>query len=142
MSNDDRQAEPEDPDSDDIAARFPKPEEVAIQQKSNLPEPPKAVYNRPNLRRDTDPLPEGSKGVVASLAGRGGNVRNMGVAGTIGISLAVSIGVGAGLGWLIDKYLLGSPVTPWGLIFGFLLGVFSGFANLIRITNQLNRDSD
>jgi hypothetical protein len=142
MSNDDRQTGPDETNPDDIAARFPKPEEVAIEQKSNLPDPPQATYNRPTLRRDTDPLPEGSKSIVASIAGRGGNVRNMGVAGTIGISLAVSIGVGAGLGWLVDKYLLGSPMTPWGLIVGFLLGVFSGFANLIRITNRLNRDSD
>ena len=127
---------------DDIQARFPKPEDVVIERRSSLPEPPVSTHSRPNLRRDTDPLPEGSKSVVASIAGRGGNVRNMGVAGTIGISLAVSIGVGTGLGWLLDKYLFGSPQTPWGMIFGFLLGVFSGFANLIRITNQLNRDSE
>ena len=129
-------------DANDIAARFPKPEEVTVGQMSNLPEPPTMKYNRPNLRRDTDPLPEGTKSILANVGNNSRNLRSMGVAGTIGISLAVSIGVGAGLGWLIDTYLLGSPQPPWGLIAGFLLGVFSGFANLIRITNQLNRDSE
>ncbi len=127
-------------ETDNIAERFPKPEQVTVGHKYNLPDPPKGTFNRPNLRRDTDPLPEGTKSVLAN-AGRGAqNLRNMGVGGTIGISLVVSIGVGAGLGWLFDKYVLGSPQTPWGLIIGFMLGVFSGFANLIRVTNRLNRD--
>ena len=127
---------------DDIAARFPKPEDVTAGRGSNLPEPPKIVYNRPNLRRDTDPLPEGSNSVLANVGRSSRNLRSMGVAGTIGISLAVSIGVGTGLGWLLDKYAFGSPQPPWGLISGFMLGVFSGFTNLIRVANQLNRDSE
>ncbi|MBC7806160.1 MAG: AtpZ/AtpI family protein [Akkermansiaceae bacterium] len=136
------EADPNEPGADDIAARFPKPEEVTTGRASNLPEPPKMTYNRPNLRRDTDPLPEGTKSILANVGSNSRNLRSMGVAGTIGISLAVSIGVGAGLGWLIDTYLLGSPQPPWGLIAGFLLGVFSGFANMIRVANQLNRDSE
>lgn len=140
--SDTQQAEPDEQSADDIVARFPKPEDVTVGRISDLPEPPKMTYNRPNLRRDTDPLPEGTKSVLANVGSNSRNLRSMGVAGTIGISLAVSIGVGAGLGWLVDTYLLGSPQPPWGLIVGFLLGVFSGFANLIRITNQLNRDSE
>lgn len=140
--SDTQQAEPDEQSADDIVARFPKPEDVTVGRISDLPEPPKMTYNRPNLRRDTDPLPEGTKSVLANVGSNSRNLRSMGVAGTIGISLAVSIGVGAGLGWLVDTYLLSSPQPPWGLIVGFLLGVFSGFANLIRITNQLNRDSE
>ncbi|MBC8142790.1 MAG: AtpZ/AtpI family protein [Armatimonadetes bacterium] len=132
--------EGENAEAENIAARFPKPEEVTAGRRSDLPDPPQGTFNRPNLRRDTDPLPEGTKSVLAN-AGRGAqNLRNMGVGGTIGISLAVSIGVGAGLGWVLDKFVFGSPDPPWGLIVGFMLGVFSGFANLIRVTNRLNRD--
>lgn len=130
----------ENADADDIMERFPKPEEVTLGRRGDLPDPPQGTFHRPNLRRDTDPLPEGTKSVLASTGRGAQNLRNMGVGGTVGISLVVSIAVGAGLGWLVDTYLLHSTGTPIGLIVGFMLGVFSGFANLIRVTNRLNRD--
>jgi F0F1-type ATP synthase assembly protein I len=69
-----------------------------------------------------------------------GDMRSSGQALTIGTSLVASIIVGTGAGWLVDKYLLHSTGTPWGLVCGFMLGVASGFVNLIRVTNQLNKD--
>jgi len=127
---------------EELAARFPRPEEIVMPRGSDLPEPPKAAYQRPNLRRDTDPLPEGSNSVLAAVGQRSRNLRSLGVGGTIGISLVVSIGVGTGFGWLADKYLLHSTQMPWGLIVGFMVGVGSGFYNLIRVTNQLNEESE
>jgi F0F1-type ATP synthase assembly protein I len=129
-------------EADDITTRFPDPDQITTGRRSDIPEPPKATYTRQHLRRDTDPLPEGSNSILANAGRSSRNLRNMGVAGTIGISLAVSIGVGTGLGWLLDKYVIHPTTTPIGLIFGFLLGVFSGFANLIKVANQLNRDAD
>ena len=79
--------------------------------------------------------------MLATVAQRSGSLRGMGAASTIGISLVASIATGAGLGWLVDKYLLHSTQTPIGLICGFMLGVFSGFVNLVRVANQLNQDS-
>ena len=70
----------------------------------------------------------------------GSDLRGVGAASAIGITLAVSIGLGTGLGWLADKYLLHSSGTPWGLIVGFLFGTTSGFINLVRVTNSLNKD--
>lgn len=128
-------------DEQEIAARFPKSDEVSLARDiHSLPEPPKGSYERPQTRRDTDPLPEGTKSVLANVGGGSRNMRSMGMAGTIGISLAVSIVVGTGLGYVVDKFLLHSTGTPWGLIVGFLLGTTSGFINLVRVANDLNRD--
>ena len=138
----DERSDPATDEAENIVARFPRPESVTVGRASELPDPPKVEFKRPELRRDTDPLPQGTKSVLANVGQSSRNMRSMGVAGTIGISLVVSICVGAGLGWLLAKYVLHSGQTPWGLIGGFMLGVFSGFATLIRDTNKLNRDSE
>jgi F0F1-type ATP synthase assembly protein I len=132
-------------DTDDLASRFPDMEKDArLHIPIDLPEPPKLNIERPNTRAargelsDTDDsLRLGAYGTV-----QGRDLRGMGAASTIGLTLVLSIAVGAGLGFLVDKYLLGSPTTPYGLIVGFLLGVASGFVSLVRIANQLNRDDE
>ena len=62
----------------------------------------------------------------------------MGKAMGIGTALVGSILGGVLLGWLVDKYLIKSA-TPYGLIGGFILGTISGFANLIKLANELNK---
>ena len=130
-----------DEQDEDLRARFPDPEADArlrTPRGDALPKVPQAEFHRPTLKSAETP---GSKNsVLAGLSG--GDLRGIGAASTIGITLVASIAIGAGLGWLVDKYLLHSTSTPWGLIVGFLLGVISGFMNLIRVASRLNRDGD
>jgi hypothetical protein len=133
-------------DDDDIASRFPNVEtDTRLNAPTDLPEPPKVTFQRPETRaargEKPDPATDGDS-VNLGRGGRigGGEMRNAGMAATIGWSLAISIFVGAGLGYLVDRFLLGNPQTPWGLIIGFLVGTVSGFVNMVRLANQLNRD--
>jgi F0F1-type ATP synthase assembly protein I len=116
-----------------------------------VPEPPAVRFERPRTR-GAEPEDAGfgrgdggggqPKGLLTQAARRSQNIAGLGVASTIGISLVVSIAVGTGFGWLIDRYLLHTrpDQLPLGLIVGFLLGVLSGFINLVRVANRLNRD--
>ena len=131
-------SETNEPDDDDLRARFPDPEtdgRLRTPRGDALPESPKVTFRRPTFQR----ADQSEKGGIGRSAG---NLRAMGIASTIGISLVASIGVGTGLGWMADTFLLHSTGTPWGLIVGFLLGVASGFVNLVRVANRLNRDGD
>jgi F0F1-type ATP synthase assembly protein I len=47
----------------------------------------------------------------------------------LGLELAVTVGGGAFAGWWLDRTLASAP---WGLLFGSLLGMAVGLANLIR----------
>jgi F0F1-type ATP synthase assembly protein I len=134
-------------DEEDIASRFPDfQRDTRLDAHIDLPEPPKVTFTRPDTQvaREAMPTPEEAAnqsvrvGRVAGMSG--GDIRNAGAAAMIGWSLAISIFVGAGLGYLVDRFLLGSPATPWGVIGGFLLGVIAGFVNMLRIANQLNQD--
>jgi len=54
--------------------------------------------------------------------------------------LVVGVLVGAGLGWLIDRWL---GISPWGLIVFLLLGFAAGVLNVMRaagVTSQGGRD--
>lgn len=127
-----------DDEEDDLRTRFPDPdkdERLRTPRGDALPEAPKVEFNRPTLKRAETPE-------TIRYGGALGNLREMGAASTIGITLVASIGIGAGLGWAVDKYLLHNTGTPWGLIVGFFLGVASGFINLVRVANRLNRDGD
>lgn len=129
------------PDSDEEAlrARFPDPETDARLQTprgESLPEAPRVEFQRPTLPQ-ADPLAKNPR--LTSLMT---DLRGMGAASTIGITLVASIAIGTGLGWLADKLIGGGSGTPWGLIIGFLLGTASGFVNLVRVANRLNRDEE
>jgi F0F1-type ATP synthase assembly protein I len=54
----------------------------------------------------------------------------------LGINFSGTIGGGAVVGWLIDRWL-GSP--PWGLVVCTILGVVGGFIWLIQALRQLER---
>jgi ATP synthase protein I len=58
--------------------------------------------------------------------------------------LVAGVLVGAGLGWLLDRWL---GTTPWGLIVFLLLGFAAGILNVMRAAGvaperHLNRDVD
>ena len=109
-------------------------EEPELPARPKLPDPPKPTYARP--RASVDPAQKflEARGIGASDTGA------MGKAFGIGTALVSSILAGAFLGWLADRYLIHPRDTPWGLIAGFLLGCVSGFTNLIRIGNELNKN--
>ena len=126
-------------EEEDLRTRFPDPdsdERLRVPRGEALPEVPEAQFTRPSL-----PQADTGKG-SAGLSPLKADMRGMGEASTIGITLAASIAVGTGLGWLVDRYLLKSSGTPWGLIVGFLLGTTSGFVNLVRVAGRLNKDGD
>jgi len=153
-------------DEDDVRTRFAalqqraegEGEETTARRRFDLPEPPVLHFERPRARGSDAPAAgtgeraersgsssggaEEPKGLLTQAARRSQNIAGLGVASTIGISLVVSIAVGTGFGWLIDKYLLHTrpEQLPVGLILGFLLGVVSGFINLVRVANRLNQD--
>lgn len=124
-------------EADDVRARFPDPdadERLQTPRGGALPEVPKTEFHRPTLPQ-ADPLAKYPK-----MKNLPEELQGAGAASTIGLNLVVSIVIGTGLGWLADRYLLGGPATPWGLIIGFLLGTVSGFVNVVRVANRLNKD--
>ena len=141
-------------EEEDLLAHFPDPEtdeRLQTPRASDLPPVPEVTFTRPDTQtaRGTRPKPKprrptsGTGGQQAAQTGssddEAGEYRNMGIASTIGFSLVGSIIAGTVLGLLVDRYLLHSAGTPWGLIVGFLAGVLSGFISLIRVTNRLNK---
>ena len=137
-----QKGEADDEGDDDLRARFPDPESderLRVPTGSALPPPPRIEISRP--------APPGENDKKTSRVGFGalrgaefgeGDLRSLGEASTIGWTLALSVVIGAGLGYLVDKFVLHSGATPWGLIVGFLLGTASGFVSLVRVTNRLN----
>ena len=126
----------EDEEESDLRSRFPDVEKdtrLRTPRGEALPGVPEAKYERP--KPPPDPALRG--GGISPLSP---DLRGMGEASTIGITLVASIAIGTGLGWLVDTFLLKSGGTPWGLIAGFFLGVASGFVNLVRVANRLNKD--
>lgn len=55
---------------------------------------------------------------------------------TLGLSLASSIFVGFGMGYLLDVKVFGGRTTPWFMLIFFCLGVFAGFRTLFRLTRR------
>jgi Putative F0F1-ATPase subunit Ca2+/Mg2+ transporter len=99
---------------------------------SEVPDPPQASYKRPV------PVEDPAERFLSRRGIGGQNPGDMGKAMGIGTALVGSILGGVFLGWLVDTYLIKSA-TPYGLITGFLLGTISGFANVIRLANELNK---
>ncbi|MES2463774.1 MAG: AtpZ/AtpI family protein [Armatimonadota bacterium] len=137
-------------EADELLAQFPDPEtdeRLQAPRASDLPPVPEVQFKRPDTQtaRGYKPRPKrsGVSGAGSPSGGIGddeaGEYRNMGIASTIGFSLVGSIIAGTVLGLLVDRYLLHSTTTPWGLIIGFLAGVLSGFISLVRVTNRLNK---
>ena len=118
--------------SDTLSGTPDEPQEPELPPRAPLPEPPRATYQRPQPLVDPAERFLKSRGIGSTDAG------NMGKAMGIGTALVGSIIGGVVVGWLFDRFLIKSA-TPYGLIVGFLLGTISGFANLIKLANQLNK---
>ena len=56
----------------------------------------------------------------------------------IGVELAVTIMVGALLGYGLDRWL---TTRPWLMLVGMLLGTIAGFRNLYRVLNRQEENS-
>ncbi len=91
-----------------------------------LPELPDAPKLQPNLPRREKPVLEESSE----------QYQRMGIAYTIPLALAAPIIALLLLGAWLDKVLHTSPGFTLG---GALLGTISGFINMIRIANKLNK---
>lgn len=63
-----------------------------------------------------------------------------GAISTMGISMALSIFIGAGFGWWLDNKF---ETTPWFFFIFLLFGIIAGFRNVFIIAGrQKNEDSD
>lgn len=60
------------------------------------------------------------------------------MAARVGVELAVTIMVGALLGYGLDRWL---STRPWLMIAGLLLGTIAGFRNLYRMIGSEGKDS-
>lgn len=58
---------------------------------------------------------------------------------TVGLTLALSIGIGIMIGVVLDQWLKTKGIL---VILGALLGVISGFKELIRVVVQVSREQD
>jgi ATP synthase protein I len=75
------------------------------------------------LRKEAGPPSDGSDADRAATAS--GYARGF----RLSSELVAGVAVGAGLGWLIDRWL---GVSPWGLIIFVLLGFAAGVLNVMR----------
>ena len=127
---------PEPDDADDLRARFARAEQAAQNAPlpSDLPHPPDRVFTRPVIK-EVSPIQQGKIGRV-----RVADVSNAGMSASVGISLFAAVGGGVLMGALADKFLLGQPATPWGLITGFFVGLFVSGYQLARLMTQIKKE--
>jgi len=62
-------------------------------------------------------------------------------ASTVGIQLVVSTFVGLAIGWLLDYKLFKGRTAPYLTIIFLLIGIVSGFRDLIRLARQGDGDN-
>lgn len=55
---------------------------------------------------------------------------------TIGLTLASSVFIGFGIGYLLDTKVFGGKTTPWFMFIFLVLGVFAGFRNLYQLAQR------
>ena len=65
-----------------------------------------------------------------------GNIVRFGRYGAVAFEFSGTIGGGAFVGWLLDRYV-GS--APWGMVICSVLAVVGGFIRLIQILRQFDR---
>ena len=62
----------------------------------------------------------------------------LGIAFRFSTELVVAVGVGAGLGWVLDHFLHTAPIF---LVVMFVLGAAAGIRNVMRAANELNAEA-
>ena len=60
--------------------------------------------------------------------------RTIGALSTVGLSFVLSIVIGAGLGWYLDKSF---GTAPWMFFLFFAIGVAAGVLNVYRTTGRI-----
>jgi ATP synthase protein I len=66
-------------------------------------------------------------------------VRTIGALSAVGLTFVVAIVLGAGLGYLIDRWL---GTSPWGFLVCFFLGMIAGVRAVMRtVTSVTRRDA-
>jgi ATP synthase protein I len=78
------------------------------------------------LRTETGYRPDGKKADAEPTTG-------LGMAFAIASHMVAGLGVGGGLGYLLDRWL---QTSPWLLILFFLLGAAAGFVNVYRTASR------
>jgi ATP synthase protein I len=63
------------------------------------------------------------------------NKKNLAAYSTVGLMFPVSIAVGAGMGYWLDKWL---NTAPYLLVIFTLYGVAAGFWNLYKVTKRMS----
>jgi len=63
---------------------------------------------------------------------RGDAVRSVGALSAVGIAFVLAIVIGAGGGYLLDRWL---GTAPWFFFIGFILGFAAGVVNVYRAAN-------
>ena len=104
--------------------------DVSSARSEPFPEPPKVVLERPVA---PEMKIRGARGMQISVS----EARSMGDGWNIASALTSSLIAGVLVGLALDKWVT-TKWAPAGLIVGFVLGVVSGFANLINLTNRLS----
>jgi ATP synthase protein I len=67
------------------------------------------------------------------------NKKNLAAYSTVGIMFPVSIAIGAGMGYLLDKWL---NTAPYLLVIFALYGVAAGFWNLYKVTKRMSDNNE
>ncbi len=62
-------------------------------------------------------------------------------ASTVGIQLVVSTFVGLAIGWLLDYKLFKGKTAPYLTIIFLIIGIVSGFRDLVRLARQGDGDN-
>jgi ATP synthase protein I len=57
-------------------------------------------------------------------------MRQVGAVGAVGFAFVISIAMGAGLGYALDRWL---GTAPWLFLIGFVLGVAAGVLSVFRV---------
>ncbi len=78
-----------------------------------------------------DPSQEAPSGPPASAQG-------LGLALRLGVEFVAAVGVGAGIGYYLDRWL---DTGPWLLLVFFLFGAATGFRNVIRAASEATDDA-
>ena len=72
----------------------------------------------------------------AEAAPASGGMQGMGLAFRVAAEFASGVLVGAGLGWIVDRFL---GTSPWGLIVLLLLGFAAGVLNVLRAVGKVSQ---
>ncbi len=70
---------------------------------------------------------------------QGRTIRTVGALSAVGLSFVLAVVMGAGAGYVVDRWL-GS--SPWGFLLFFFLGVDAGVLNVIRVSTAYLRDDE